>query len=440
MHTQQGARRRRRSCVWRTARASSSPRAGRVQANSYTHWLNKLNAGNLPKGQFIFINNKQTAIPTDLGIRIFVENKNKFALRASGGFLNPDYQNIGNYSGVAGYIGVFNSNEDDLGSLNLGDIIFNSFINKYVISNGINWETDVNAGVWTLEKEQDVIAAESNGRIFIRNGLHYQVIAWNEINFVGPENNTDAYQLLPKSAPNVGYIEEWDDVEYDFDNNWIQSRKDKRGNEVKVDLNTYGSMNTNPFTAFQWGNNGITANSILNSTLDCLNTSANTDGGRIKANILNSIEISIANTSTVYDFEYNSLSWSCTGDLFSFGNLTRTYSKKTLSPHLSTFDAVINCDTALSGGILTVPDYVGIVILDGTSNPTISNFTPIVQFERYFIFTDNNGLSAVIFDNIGSLKFPSPSTGTTLIAAYQDFIKFKRVNGNIFIQTASEQY
>ncbi len=382
-------------------------------------WASVKDDENLPKGQFVFINNfGSTPTPTDLGIRIFCETKNRFALRASGGFLNPDYQGVGDYSGV----------EDVTG-------------HAY----------DSTFGIWQAIKENDGIGINI---VVIWNGLHYQVIDDGAFDGTAPDINTTAYQVLSKSALNVGYIEEWDAIEYDFDNNWIQSREDKRGNKVGATYaNANGNLGTDPIPLFQWGRDGnsmgnmvkegvlnnlnatgaVQINKVeLNSKVDC-----STLAGNFQSNIVtkdSNITALLNSGKSIGDCEFESASATLDPAI--------SYQGKTLSPHLSTFDAVIEGSTGIDGGgTLTIPDYIGIcTITSSNASETIVDFSTAPTFERVFNFSNADTLTSLIFNNSSSLKFPTPSTGTTLAVSLLDFIKFKFDGNSLFIQTASEQY
>lgn len=386
-------------------------------------WQDIKVANNLPKGQFVFIYNEAPGeTGTDLGIRIFCETKNKFALQASGGFLNPDYQGVGDYSGAENVSGV-----GDLG---------------------------ITRGVWQSANEGDY----GLGDIVIWSGLHYQVISVVDfpVGPTPPPDSTGNYTLLPKSAPNVGYIEEWDAIEYDFDNNWIQSREDKRGNKVKCAFTINDEiLGYNPLALFQWGNYKVQGNSVNESLLSCINNTNevrlnDVSGGAFvfcEGN-LNVFTENIINNSTITQNENPFSISNCTFFRVAadFTNATKDYDSKALSPYLSTFDAIISCDTNLVANVLNVPDYLGIIYLDSTNaSETIKEFSTHPTFERTFSTVgDSETFSTVVFNNTGTpgMIFPSPSTSATIKIGGSDFIKLllAPVGGNVLIQTASEQY
>lgn len=344
------------------------------------------------------------ATGTDLGVIVTGVSTTAFSLRGSGGFLNPDYNGVGDYSGV----------DDVTGIAPAGD--------------------PANVGVWQSANEGGYIL----GTIVIWNGLHYQVI--NTSTFEGvsnPAENETAYQLLPKSASNVGYITEWDDVEFDFANNWVQRHICKRGNDVSMSYLSFTTITgDSPFSIFQWGNDNVFGNVVKNSTVSCLNNL-----GVIRDNIL------IDNFFPNLTFGVNGGIVECDIKMagsVDFSGVTTAWQGKTLSPHLSTFDAVIDMDAGtIVANVLTIPDYVGTIKLAGNLSPyTISSFSTQPSFERTF-YMDPVTQPSVTFNNDNDLVFPSPSLSTTFTSVGKaDFIKFlfKSDFGGFHFQTASEQY
>lgn len=148
---------------------------------------------------------------------------NSVSLEGSGIFLNADYQQVGDYSGLVGFvanIGVWNSSLLPVA----GDVAM--WENKhYVNTTGVNTITSPNVDIinWKIGK----------------------------------------YQI------DFGYIQEIDFVTYDVYANVIRSRKDKRNNYVE---NNFGAdtYRAQTFNVFQWGNNKVAYNSVTqNSALVC---------------------------------------------------------------------------------------------------------------------------------------------------------------------------
>jgi hypothetical protein len=90
-----------------------------------------------------------------------------------------------------------------------------------------------------------------------------------------PATNAAAYTVLPRATADMGYITEYDPIEYDWSNDWLQYREDKRGNKYRYDYTTdvsnqvYGSS-TIPL--FQWGNDFVFGNIAQNSFLNIVNS------------------------------------------------------------------------------------------------------------------------------------------------------------------------
>ena len=108
----------------------------------------------------------------DTGLILFGTDENHISLSGWGGFLNPDYQCQGDYSGVEALTGVPLTNTCE--------------------------------GVWYTLFESEY----STGDIVIWNGIHYQIIDWDAVDGNSPDINSTAYQILPKTLPGMGYIEE----------------------------------------------------------------------------------------------------------------------------------------------------------------------------------------------------------------------------------------
>lgn len=177
-------------------------------SDTYTNWETQRDNKTLPIGTWVKISDAGT---TDLGVAIQVTDSNKFGENnAQGGFLNADYQVVGNYSGVESQTDV-------------------AFTN--------------NRGVWAESAQGSYV----NGDVVIWGNIHYQVVSTGDFGSNNPQINNDAYTPLNKAWQNVGYIETWDDVVYDFNNNYVVWRKDKRGNKVP----------SGAIANFQWGADNV---------------------------------------------------------------------------------------------------------------------------------------------------------------------------------------
>lgn len=169
---------------------------------------------------------------------------NAVSISGSGIFFNADYQQVGNYSGVTGFV--------------------------------------ANIGVWKVS------LAPVNGDVVIWNNLHWRNLTGG--NGVNPPN-LDAvnWVLLTKSATN-GYILEVDDIQYRADNNRILTRSDKRLNIIANNFDTI--LSGEAFLLFQWGNNEVQNNVVVqNSCFNCRNNEVITSPASFPAISLNRLSI-----------------------------------------------------------------------------------------------------------------------------------------------------
>lgn len=167
-------------------------------------------ANTIQKGWFYRITD---AGLTDEGVIVQGTTINTNSIQGSGIFLNADYQNVGNYSGVSGFV--------------------------------------ANLGLWST-----VVQAVVIGNVVIWNNLHWKNLtgAW------GTFPNADAvnWVLLSKTTTN-GYIKEVDSIKYDLTTNIIKYRADKRLNEVEYSA-LYG------FDSFKWGDDNTLRNKVYSDS------------------------------------------------------------------------------------------------------------------------------------------------------------------------------
>lgn len=189
-----------------------------IEVASYAAAETLINDELLVAGQFYKINNLPAA-----GDSIVLPSvaANAYDMNGWGIFKVPDFQGVGDYSGVNGLTGVAYTNL---------------------------------IGVWTASAEGTYVT----GDVVIWNGFHYQLIAAGSVDGNDPYTNTTAYQLLPKSTANVGYITEIDIVVYNFGTQTLQYRRDKRNNVVEQ--NIYPGVSHQ--YSFQWGNDNVNNNRV----------------------------------------------------------------------------------------------------------------------------------------------------------------------------------
>lgn len=209
---------------WKTTGAISA----NLQAGTYAAIDALRTTSALIPGRFYLITDR-----ANTGIIVQADAVNQLSLYAMGGYLNPDYQAVGVYSGVAGFSGQ--------------------------------------QGVWSAANEA---LPYVTGNVVIWNGNHYVVNAAGVFNGTDPTVNTTKYTLLARSTT-TGFIEEWDALRYDFPHDWVDMRMDKRNNEIGGSWNYEQNFAANGFNViekFQWGSDRAVGNICHESLVDILNS------------------------------------------------------------------------------------------------------------------------------------------------------------------------
>lgn len=284
----------------------------------------------------------------DAGIILLAVSTNQFSLEGQGIFLNPDFQNV-------------------YGS---------------------------NVGVW----HSGLVGLVLGTSVVIWDGLHYESVT----GAVGtaPSGDVVNWVLVPKSA--ADYIEEVDFILYDFDNDAIFERHDKRGNK----------WNPSYITSFQAGNDQTLGNvvshqsdvNIINQRgLITNNTFAGTNNGYLIAdnnftgffrnNYLKDTNITIEGTATV---EVCNIQLTSGSIVFETGVL---HQNKTINDLGSTFEADLDMDDAAiyTANQLTIPttlNYIGIFTLRNNGAVTIDKITnlPSTHKVRFYVQAGNSKL------------------------------------------------
>jgi hypothetical protein len=168
-------------------------------------------------GQNYLISNAIFLIDANETVPIMVKGiaTNGVSLEGSGVFLNADYQQVGNYSGVSGFV--------------------------------------ANIGVWT-----SALTPVANDVCMWRNYHYKNLTGTNGV--LPPDSDFTNWIILAKNVTN-GYIQEIDFILYDVSTNYIKYREDKRLNKVDNNPTTYG-MTDEAFFSFQWGNNEVQNNIV----------------------------------------------------------------------------------------------------------------------------------------------------------------------------------
>lgn len=274
----------------------------------------------------------------DLGLFLKAISSTEFELAGHGIYLNPDYQGVGVYTGVMAVTGIAYTSTE---------------------------------GVWFGPNE--VGTPYSNGMVVFWDGLHYQVTDDTAFDGTNPIANTAAYTVLPKSAPDVGYIQEVDFVIYDYAGDIVFVRWDKRLNKAAF----------NAISGFQWGNDACYLNTADDGgVINCVNQRGQvyacrafagqmifdeTHEGAAEALIVSAHGVSlIANKDSISTVQGCIVGIVITATLdVSSGDLD-----KYIQPGISTFEVTIDI-TGLTTLDLTGFEHCGIINLIST-NPTES--------------------------------------------------------------------
>ena len=364
--------------------------------------LELISNGTVDAGTYYKITNP---INADEGVVVqgIVTNANP-SLQGSGIFLNADYQNVGDYSGVSGYAG--------------------------------------NLGIWS-NVAQTVVA----GNVVIWGNRHWRNLAGNWGTALNTTTLDDSWVLLPKNTTN-GYIREVDFIKYNVNTNLVIYRADKRLNEVEYQYPIIDAI-----SVFQWGRNVVQSNKVFSaSSMQCTNSycsftgnhltnesglvdvsNINSLGCEVKANTLTS-NSTIDITSNIGFIAYNTLNKS---------SITITTNNSSLSNNFLSSESVINVtinganiwkNTLNRGSIIVNENYgsiienslnsLGRIRIDGVNQIEIS-FNTIGSIGSIFCSSNTpilDIISCVINFEIFPEYFTENQSGRVINSGYSNFI------------------
>lgn len=350
----------------------------------YADLLTLYNAGMMTPG---FYNITDGA---DAGIVIQAISSSRLALNGTGLFLNPDFISAGDYSGVIGLT-------------------------------GIAYTTTV--GIW------DGIEGWLAGVVVFYNGLHYQVIDAGAYDGSDPSVNTLAYQVLPKTVANVGYILTANYIEYDFPNNLIVKRRD-------VLLN-----NINPQTSslFQWGNPSCFNNDDGGSNvINNINQRGLYFNNKLTACVVNTDFTSIGNINdNIFNglgsvsFNVNFVSGTLSGCIIESNENTTfadsVYSSNTLTKLMSDFPASFVITGLTTFNFTATLSYIGFANLTSTNPAETINLFANFPLDQPVQFRPESGL-IVTFSHATGANQPICAGGISAVinGSNGDWIEFTR--------------
>jgi hypothetical protein len=346
-----------------------------------TQMLELINNGTVDAGTYYKITNP---INADEGVIVqgIVTNANP-SLQGSGIFLNADYQNVGDYSGVSGFVS--------------------------------------NLGIWS-SIVQTVVA----GNVVIWGNRHWRNLAGNWGTALNTTTLDDSWVLLPKNTTN-GYIREIDFIKYNVYTNLVIYRADKRLNEVEYQYPTIDAI-----SVFQWGRNVVQSNKVFSaSSMQCTNSYCSFIGNHL-TNESGLVDVSNIN-SLGYEVKGNTLTSNSTLDIT---NNVGSIAYNTLNKSSIT---ITTNNGALNENFLSSESGINVTINGDNILKNTLNRGAIIVNENYGSIIENslnslgriqiNGINyASIYSNtIGATGIISCNTNTT----YAN-ISFNSINFDIF--------
>lgn len=264
-------------------------------------------------GQNYLISNAIFLIDANETVPIMVKGiaTNGVSLEGSGVFLNADYQQIGNYSGVSGFV--------------------------------------ANIGVWT-----SALTPVANDVCMWRNYHYKNLTGTNGV--LPPDSDFTNWIILAKNVTN-GYIQEIDFILYDVSTNYIKYREDKRLNKVDNNPTTYGTTDE-AFFSFQWGNNEVQNNIVSGESVFTINNNLVIGNPSFLPSIFQNeiIDLSVVSIATNSGvFQYNSFKNSSSSITTNLGSIkNNNLIKSTLNIVTNGSASVVHNNTFLAESLLIV--------------------------------------------------------------------------------------
>ena len=277
---------------------------------SNSQLLTLISGNSLVQGDFYLVNDVLNA---DTYVMLQAITTNAISTDGSGYFLNADYQTVGVYSGVSGFVaqnGLYSTS----GTYAIGDVV-----------------------IW--------------------NNLHWKNISGS--NTGNPSSTPADWSQLAKSTT-TGYIKEVDFVVYDPATNLVKTRYDFRNNEVDYYNNGGGRVT---LADFPFGNNSVTYNKVKgNSTcFFCNSPSIFLGNNLINGNLTDSTNRANGTSGQV---QYNTIQ---------DGTITISVNVGSVSENIVNTDCNITVNGSVASGaqvfynVLNSNSYISVGILAGTS-------------------------------------------------------------------------
>lgn len=285
-------------------------------------------------------------IPT----KVYVQGitNDSVSIAGNGIFYNADYQTVGDYSGIVG---------------------FNSQL-----------------GIW----DQALVPVQND--VVIWNNFHYiNLTGVNGLN--APSIDLVNWLVLPLTNTN-GYILEVDKVEYNQNNNWIMSRRDRRYNFVERMM----SKTENSLNFFKWGDDLVFFNSVEKfSVFNNCNVKILTS---ISYNEITNSEVLIRK-GTGYMYVQVLSQNTFNNSFFDSHNKLDFLQRNFAENSQLVVDAVSFRDNRVHTSAVTISNSLGLFSRNVFVNSTIDIQSNTLDITRN---TVNTGLFRVLNDNLGEIK------------------------------------
>lgn len=362
--------------IWQDATGGGAS----VTQITYAATQTAITNGTLTPGGWYLITD---AAGTDLGFLTNAVNENTINVQGVGGYLNADFQAVGDYSNTpetfGAQLGIWRTGFEVVtinylnlagGTFAVGDTITGdstaatavivtddgaASMTAYMTSAGVAFD-----GSETLDNDAGVTADQDGpassptivqGDCVIWNLLHYQLTDLTLLNGSNPADNTAAYTLLDKATYQETYVTAWDVSEFDFPNAWLQYRADNRGNKVFLSYRTEQDLFGNGITAvsvFQFGKQSTYGNTISDAFIDIKNILAS---GFSSNNFYPGSSVLNCTFGEGVYMQYNSLFEGSILDTLSLGNATE-FIGNTLYPFSAIQEVSIGSSGVLNSNII----------------------------------------------------------------------------------------